>query len=82
MKGSWRKRAILAVGVSGAATSAFAQSCPICITAVEASKGSFIEAMRQGILLLVVPPLTLFALIGVAAYRRRNRFYYREDGCS
>jgi hypothetical protein len=51
---------------------AAAQSCALCYSAAAASKQSFIQGLRHGILVLMVPPMAICLAIGFVAYRRRQ----------
>lgn len=53
----------------------FAQGCALCYTQAAASTQRFIQALRSGILILVVPPMFLSVMFTVMAYRRRNTFH-------
>ncbi len=53
----------------------FAQSCSLCYTQAAASTARFIQALRSGILILMVPPMCLSIAITLIAYKRRNQFY-------
>jgi hypothetical protein len=52
----------------------FAQSCPFCYTQAAASTLRFIEALRSGILILMLPPMVMSVAFTVIVYRRRNVF--------
>ena len=52
---------------------AFAQNCALCYTQAAASS-RLIEALRSGILILVIPPMLICVGITVMAYRKRNQF--------
>jgi hypothetical protein len=52
-----------------------AQGCPLCYTQAAASTARFIQALRSGILVLMVPPMLLSIGITVLTYRRRNDFH-------
>jgi hypothetical protein len=52
-----------------------AQGCPRCYTQAAASTARFIQALRSGILVLMVPPMLLSIGITVLTYRRRNDFH-------
>ena len=54
------------------------QSCALCYTQAASSGRHFIGAMRNGILVLIVPPIFMFAGITWLAYSKRNQF--RQDG--
>ena len=73
----FRKRILAAVaGIVAFATSsaAWAQSCPMCYRAAAAAKGGAIQALRSGILILMIPPVLIVGGITVLAVRGRNRF--------
>ena len=53
----------------------FAQGCALCYTQAASSTQRFIQALRSGILILVVPPMFLSVMFAVVAYRRRNSFH-------
>ncbi|MBZ5515314.1 MAG: hypothetical protein LAN62_10860, partial [Acidobacteriia bacterium] len=53
---------------------AYAQGCAMCYTSAAAAKKAGIEALRSGILILLVPPLMIFAGIIWLTYRSRNSF--------
>jgi hypothetical protein len=52
----------------------FAQSCSLCYTQAAASTARFIQALRSGIIILMVPPMLMSIGITVMAYQRRNTF--------
>ena len=62
-----------------AAISAPAQSCSLCYTQAASSGARMIEALRSGILVLIIPPMFMYAGITVMAYRKRNRFKQEEQ---
>ena len=73
----FRKRILAAVaGIVAFATSsaAWAQSCPMCYRAAAGAKGGAIQALRSGILILMIPPVLIVGGITVLAVRGRNRF--------
>jgi hypothetical protein len=71
----WLALALL-IGVALVAPhAASAQSCSLCYTQAAASTQRFIQALRSGILILMLPPMCLSIAIALIAYRRRNRFY-------
>jgi hypothetical protein len=55
-------------------TPAFSQGCALCYTQAAGSPGRFIEALRSGILILIIPPMLMSVGISVLAYRKRNQF--------
>ena len=52
----------------------FAQNCPLCYTQAAGSGSRMIQALRGGIIVLVVPPVLICAGITVMAYKKRNKF--------
>jgi hypothetical protein len=53
----------------------FAQGCALCYTQAASSTQRFIQALRSGIIVLMVPPMFLSVMFTVMAYRRRNASY-------
>ena len=64
--------------VTGAAP-AFGQSCALCYTQAASSGARFIQALRSGILVLMVPPFFMSIGITVLAYRKRNQFHQPDS---
>jgi hypothetical protein len=48
------------------------QSCALCYQSAAASGTHFIQALRSGILVLIVAPLVVCTGIAILAYRKRN----------
>ena len=65
--------------VLGVSDAAFAQGCAMCATSASAAKASALEALRSGILILLIPALVMFGAIFVVIYRYRNRFAGAEE---
>ena len=55
--------------------SAFAQNCALCYTQAAGAGARIIQALRGGILILVVPPILICTALTVMAYRKRNQFH-------
>lgn len=53
---------------------ALSQSCALCYTQAAASGVRFIHSLRDGILVLIVPPMFMSVGITWLAYRKRNQF--------
>jgi hypothetical protein len=53
---------------------AWSQSCALCYTQAAQSTARFIQALRSGILILMVPPMFMSVGFTVMAYRKRNRY--------
>ena len=67
-------RAALVAGIVMAANAAcYAQSCALCYTQAAGAGHRFIQGLRTGILVLIVPPMFMSVGITVLAYRKRNR---------
>jgi hypothetical protein len=54
---------------------AFSQSCALCYTQAAQSTTRFVQALRSGILILVIPPMFMSVGFTVMAYRKRNRYH-------
>lgn len=52
---------------------AHAQSCALCYTQAAGAGHRFIQGLRTGILVLIVPPMFMSVGITWLAYRKRNR---------
>jgi hypothetical protein len=53
---------------------AFSQSCALCYTQAASSGSRMIEALRSGILVLIVPPTLMWLAIAAFMYSKRNQF--------
>jgi hypothetical protein len=51
-----------------------AQNCALCYTQAAGSGQRFIQALRSGILVLMLPPMAISLGIAWMAYRKRNQF--------
>jgi hypothetical protein len=71
-----RSAILLALGLSlllmSLAPSAAAQGCAMCYQNASATGPQGAQALRHGILILMLPTLTLFTGIFALIYRRRN----------
>jgi len=56
----------------------FSQSCALCYTQAASAGHRMIEALRSGIIVLMIPPACMSVGISVLAYRKRNQF--KRDG--
>lgn len=61
------------------APAAHAQSCALCYTQAASSGARVIQALRSGILVLIIPPAFLSVGMTVLAYRKRDRFANSES---
>ena len=57
---------------------AFSQGCALCYTQAANSGARMIQALRNGIVILIVPPLSMCLAAMVLVYRRRNQFRRAE----
>jgi hypothetical protein len=71
-----RRVAIGLVGLAALAAPipAFSQNCALCYTQAASAGARFIEALRSGILVLIIPPMLMSVGMMVLAYRKRNQF--------
>ncbi len=53
----------------------FAQGCSLCYTQAAQSGGRMIQALRSGILILVVPPTLLTLAMVRVCYRKKDEFH-------
>ncbi len=53
---------------------AFSQNCALCYTQAASAGARMIQALRSGILVLIVPPMFMWVAITVIVYRKRNQF--------
>lgn len=67
------KPALTGALVLAANAACYAQSCALCYTQAAGAGHRFIQALRTGILVLIVPPLFMSVGITVLAYSKRNR---------
>ncbi len=67
------KSALVAALVLASNAAAHAQSCALCYTQAAGAGHRFIQGLRTGILVLIVPPMFMSVGITVLAYKKRNR---------
>jgi hypothetical protein len=58
---------------------AFSQNCALCYTQAASSGARMIEALRSGILILIVPPTLMSVAMIFIVYRKRNQFRQAAD---
>ena len=69
-----RLKVVLAtVALFASALPSAAQSCALCYTQAASAGGRMIEALKSGILILVVPPTLMSIAMAFIMYRYRNR---------
>lgn len=77
------KLAIAGLVVLAANTASYAQGCALCYTQAAGAGHRFIQGLRTGILVLIVPPMFMSAGISWLAYKKRNRTNdQKESGTS
>ena len=59
--------------IVAANSACYAQSCALCYTQAAGAGHRFIQGLRTGILVLIVPPMFMSVGITILAYRKRNR---------
>ena len=76
-----RLMAMALVGLALVALSppAFSQTCALCYTQAASSGSRMIEALRSGILVLIVPPTLMWLVLGSILYAKRNQFKHADD---
>ena len=70
----WTRGVAALIGLFSSSARAYAQGCAMCYTSAAAAKAGALQALRSGILILLVPALVMFAGIFVVIYRSRDRF--------
>jgi hypothetical protein len=58
---------------------AVAQGCSLCYTRAASSGDRMIQALRSGILILIVPPTFMSVGMILIVYRKRNQFRQPDD---
>lgn len=53
----------------------FAQGCSLCYTQAAQSGGRMIQALKSGILILIVPPTLLTLAMVRVCYRKKDEFH-------
>lgn len=71
---SGNSKKLVLVAIVLFAIPAFSQSCALCYTQAAASGAKFIHSLRDGILVLMVPPMFMSVGITWLAYTKRNHF--------
>ena len=72
--------AMMALAVTMLPVPAFAQSCALCYTQAASSSRQMIEALRSGILILIIPPtLGTIAFLFIVRHKRNQIRRTDED---
>jgi len=67
------RMALTSAIVLAANAACYAQSCALCYTQAAGAGHRFIQGLRTGILVLIVPPMFMSVGITYLAYKKRNR---------
>lgn len=70
---------MLGLALTGLVSAAYGQNCALCYTQASSSGSRMIEALRSGILVLIVPPTLMWLVIAAIAYAKRNQFKRAES---
>ena len=65
--------ALLGLALLAAPLPAFSQSCSLCYTQAASAGTRMIQALRSGILILIVPPTFMSVGMIFIVYRKRNQ---------
>jgi len=71
--------AMVAVVMLAAPLPAFSQSCALCYTQAASAGARMIQALRSGILILIVPPTCMSVGMIFIVYRKRHQFRRADD---
>ncbi|HXY03911.1 MAG TPA: hypothetical protein VEI49_10060 [Terriglobales bacterium] len=66
--------AVAALFAQALPPAAFGQGCALCYTQAAASGARMIQALRSGIVVLIIPPISMCLGAIFLAYRKRNQF--------
>ena len=66
--------AMVAFAVLAIAPAAFAQSCALCYTQAASAGARMIQALRSGILILIIPPTLMSVGMIFIVHHKRNQF--------
>ena len=59
---------------------ALSQGCSLCYTQAANSGARLIRALRSGIVILIIPPLSMCLAAIFFSYRKRDQFHKAEEG--
>ena len=71
--------ALTGAAVLAANAACYAQSCALCYTQAASAGTRMIQALRSGILILIVPPTLMSVAMIFIVYRKRNQFRQADD---
>jgi hypothetical protein len=67
-------RVLALLGILMAPSVAFAQNCALCYTQVAGAGARIAQALRSGIVILVLPPMLICVGLAMMTYKKRNTF--------
>jgi hypothetical protein len=70
---------LIALAMLAIPVPAFSQSCALCYTQAASAGTRMIQALRSGILILIVPPTLMSVAMIFIVYRKRNQFRQADD---
>ncbi len=71
--------ALVALAIAMLSPPAFPQSCALCYTQAASAGARMIQALRSGILILIVPPTLMSVGMIFIVHRKRNQFRPGDD---
>jgi hypothetical protein len=71
--------ALVALVMLAAPLPAFSQSCALCYTQAASAGARMIQALRSGILILIVPPTCMSVGMIFIVYRKRHQFRQADN---
>jgi hypothetical protein len=71
--------ALVGLTMLAAPLPAFSQSCALCYTQAASAGARMIQALRSGILILIIPPTFMSVGMIFIVYRKRNQFRQADD---
>jgi len=71
--------ALVGMAMLAAPLPAFSQSCALCYTQAASAGGRMIQALKSGILILIVPPTFMSVGMIFIVYRKRNQVRQDDD---
>jgi hypothetical protein len=70
----WMSRMAAFLAALWVPSAAFGQNCALCYSQAAGAGSRVIQALRSGILILVIPPVLICIGLTVMAYKKRNQF--------
>jgi hypothetical protein len=71
--------ALIALATLASPLQVFSQSCSLCYTQAASAGTRMIQALRSGILILIVPPTLMSVGMIFIVYRKRNQVRRADD---